>query len=161
MNTIDLDRHRRHGRAPEWDAARRVLGDAAPPDHVEAALMLAFARRHRKLPWYRRWSLESITPWASVVSVGCVLALVIAGVRPAAPAHHDQAVAVAADGFVALVPPERIASAQPRLKEADLSRQTLVQLGIPIVADAPNELVHTELLVAASGEPLAIRLAVN
>jgi hypothetical protein len=34
-------------------------------------------------------------------------------------------------------------------------------MGIPIVADAPHELVHAELLVAGTGEPLAIRLAVN
>lgn len=161
MNTIDFDRHRKQGRAPEWDAARRVLGDAAPPDHVEAALLQAFARHHRQRPWYRRWSLESFTPWVSIVSVACVLALVIAGVRPVAPAYPDPEVAVAADGFVALVPADRIASAQPQLKEADLSRQALVQMGIPINADAPNEMVHTELLVAASGEPLAIRLAVN
>lgn len=161
MNTIDLDRHRKEGRAPEWDAARRVLGDASPPEHVEAALLQAFAQRHRKLPWYRRWSLDALTPWSSIVSIGCVLALVIAGVRPDAPLRQDHAVALAGDGFVALVPADQIAAAQPQLKEADLSRQTLVQLGIPIVADAPDELVHAQLLVAATGEPLAIRLAVN
>jgi hypothetical protein len=158
MNTVDLDQHREKGRAPEWLAARRVLGDAAPPDHVEAALLQAFAQRHRKLPWYRRWSLESLTPWAGIACVGGLLALAAAGLRPVPPMP---AVALAGDGFVALVPTERIAAAQPELREADLPRQALVQLGIPIVADAPDEMVHAELLVAASGEPLAIRLAVN
>jgi hypothetical protein len=158
MNTIDLDHHRKDGRAPEWLAARRVLADAGPPDDVEAALLHAFALHHRPRPWYRRWSLDAVTPWAGIASVGCALALAVAGLRPAAPAP---AVVAAADGFVALVPADRIAAAQPQLKEADLSRQALVRLGIPIVADAPDEMVHAELLVAASGEPLAIRLAVN
>jgi hypothetical protein len=158
MNTIDLDQHRNKGRAPEWLAARRVLRDAAPPDQVEAALLHAFARRHRKLPWYRRCSLEALTPWAGIACVGGLLALVGAGLLPV---RQPPAVAVAGDGFVALVSAERIAAAQPQLREADLSRQALVQLGIPIVADAPDEMVHAELLVAASGEPLAIRLAVN
>jgi hypothetical protein len=71
-------------------------------------------------------------------------------------------VLAAADvGFVSLVPPERMAAAvNPQLKQANLPRAALVQMGIPIIADAPNELVHAELMVAATGEPLAIRLAV-
>lgn len=166
MQTIDLNeqRERRKGRAPEWAAVRRVLGDAAPPDHVEAELLRAFTRHHRRQPWYRRWSLESLTPWASLGAVGCALAIALAGLQPAAPLHParpDRAV-VADDGFLALVPAERFAAAaQPRLKQADLPRQALVQLGIPIANDAPDELIHAELLVAATGEPLAIRLAVN
>ncbi|WP_413344315.1 hypothetical protein [Massilia sp. CT11-108] len=53
------------------------------------------------------------------------------------------------------------AAPNPQLKQANLPRAALVQMGIPIVADAPQELVHAELLVAGTGEPLAIRLAVN
>jgi hypothetical protein len=167
MKTIDLDAHRDKGkgRAPEWDAARRVLRDAAPPDRVEAELLRAFAQRHRKQPWYRRWSLEAVTPWAGIGAAGFALALAVAALQPAGPlppVRPDRILAVADDGFVALVPAERMAvAAQPQLKEADLPRQALVQLGIPIANDAPNELIHTELLVAATGEPLAIRLAVN
>jgi hypothetical protein len=166
MNTIDLDAHRDKGtgRAPEWDAARRALRDAAPPDRVEAELLRAFARRHKKQPWYRRWSLDALTPWAGIGAAGFALALAVAALQPAGPlqpARPDRIVAVADDGFVALVPAERIAAAQPQLKVADLPRQALVQLGIPIANDAPDELIHTELLVAVTGEPLAIRLAVN
>jgi hypothetical protein len=53
------------------------------------------------------------------------------------------------------------AAVDPQLKQADLPRAALVQMGIPIVANVPDELVHTEMMVAATGEPLAIRLAVN
>jgi hypothetical protein len=81
----------------------------------------------------------------------------------AAPSPRVVRELAAADvGFVPLVPQERLAAApNPQLKQADLPRAALVQMGIPIVADAPQELVHAELLVAGTGEPLAIRLAVN
>jgi hypothetical protein len=168
MQPIDLNEHRQHrdGRAPEWAAARRLLRHAVPPDAVEAELLRAFAQRHPKQPWYRRWTLDTLTSWASVGAMGCVLAIVVAGVQSASlldPARQDSLVTAAADdGFLSLVPAERIASAAgSQLKRADFSRQELVQLGIPIAADVPNELIHAELLVADTGEPLAIRLAVN
>jgi hypothetical protein len=151
----------RDGRAPEWAAARRLLRHAVPPDGVEAELLRAFAQRHPKQPWYRRWTLDSLTPWASIGAIGCVMAMVAAGLLH--PARQEPMIVAAADdGFLSLVPAERMQSAaHPQLKQADLPRQALVQLGIPIAADVPNELIHTELLVAANGEPLAIRLAVN
>jgi len=147
------------GRAPEWAGARRLLADAAPPDGVEAALLQAFARRHAKQPWYRRWTLEMTASWAGIGAAGFALALALAGTLGAPPRQAPVAVA---DGFLALAPAERIAAAvNPRLRRADLPRQELVRMGIPIAADAPDELVHAELLVAATGEPLAVRLAIN
>lgn len=168
MNTIHLDHHRHseQGRAPEWDAARHALLHAAPPDRVEAALMRAYLRHHAPWPWYRRLSLDALTSWAGVAATGCMLALLAAALQGGgaqSPALQNQVAATGAeDGFLALVPAERIATAaHPQLKRADLTRQTLVRLGIPIAADAPNEMIHAELLMAATGEPLAIRLAVN
>lgn len=166
MDPTDLDTRSKdkQGRAPEWDGARRMLAGAVPPERVEDALLRAFARRHPPVPWYRRWTVARAGRWAGLAATGCVLALAAVALRPAhAPAPHARSAAAAApDGFLSLVPAERIAAAaHPRLKQADLTRQALVQLGIPIAADAPDELVHAELLVAANGEPLALRLAVN
>jgi hypothetical protein len=170
MNMFDFDNERNGGardagRAPEWDAARDALAQMAPPDRVEQALLDAFARKHAPLPWYRRWNFEAAASWAGIAALGCAIAIGSAGLlTDLTPqlARVQRVADVGADGFLPLVPPERIAAAiNPQLKEADLSREALVQMGIPIVADAPNELVHTELMVAASGEPLAIRLAVN
>ena len=153
------------GPAPEWEAARRTLAHAAPPDHVEQALLRAFARRHAPRPWYRRWNTDAVASWAGIGALGCALAIVGMSLLPAAspsPRVVRVLAAAADDGFLSLVPPERMAAAvNPQLKQADLPRAALVQMGIPIVADAPNELVHAELMVAATGEPLAIRLAVN
>ena len=166
MNIFDFDdgRNAADGRAPEWEAARRTLAQVAPPDHVEQALLRAFAKRHAPRPWYRRWDIDAVASWAGIGAVGCALAIVgMSLLGTDRPSPHVVRVLAAADvGFVSIVPPERMAAAvNPQLKQADIPRSTLVQMGIPIVADAPNELVHAELMVAATGEPLAIRLAVN
>jgi hypothetical protein len=166
MNMFEFDdgRDNGQGRAPEWDAARRTLAQAVPPDAVEQALLRAFARRHAPRPWYRRWSADALASWAGIGAAGCALAIVgmslLSGGAPSA--RIVPVLAAAEDGFVSLVPPERMAAAvDPQLKQADLPRAALVQMGIPIVANVPDELVHTEMMVAATGEPLAIRLAVN
>jgi hypothetical protein len=161
MHPNDAIPHRDEGRAAEWQAARRMLANAAPPDSVEANLMQAFARRHQRQPWYRRLSLDLLATWAGIGVAGCALAITVAGMQ--VPARHPPAMPVAgADGFLALAPADRIeAAVNPRLKRADLPRQALLQMGIPIAADAPDELIHAELLVAATGEPLAVRLALN
>jgi hypothetical protein len=166
MNSFDFDDDRTagNGRAPEWEAARRMFVQAAPPDHVEQALLRAFARRHAPRPWYRRWDIDAVASWAGIGAAGCALAIVGMSLLPMdPPSPRVVRVLAAADvGFVSIVPPERMAAAvNPQLKQADLPRSALVQMGIPIVADAPDELVHAELMVAATGEPLAIRLAVN
>ncbi|MCS0582531.1 hypothetical protein NX784_13100 [Massilia pinisoli] len=165
MNMFEFDdgRDNGQGRAPEWDAARRTLAQAAPPDAVEQALLRAFAKRHAPQPWYRRWSADAVASWAGIGAVGCALAIVgMSLLSDGAPSPRVVRVLAVADGFVSLVPPERMAAAvDPQLKQADLPRAALVQMGIPIVANVPDELVHTEMMVAATGEPLAIRLAVN
>jgi hypothetical protein len=164
MNRLDFEDNAPDVPAPEWQAARRALAQAAPPDRVEQALLRAFAQRHAPRPWYRRWNAEAIASWAGIGALGCALAIAGMSLLPAAaPSPRVVRVLAAADvGFVSLVPPERMAAApNPQLKQADLPRAALVQMGIPIVADAPHELVHAEMLVAATGEPLAIRLAVN
>ena len=163
MNRLDIESGG-NGPAPEWQAARRMLAQAAPPDHVEQALLRAFARHHAPRPWYRRWSADAVASWAGIGAAACALAIAGMSLLPAAaPSPRVVQVLAAADvGFVPLVPPERMAAApNPQLKQANLPRAALVQMGIPIVADAPHELVHAELLVAGTGEPLAIRLAVN
>jgi len=150
--------------SPEWQAARRTLAQAAPPDRVEEALLRAFRQPHAPRPWYRRWSADAVASWAGIGAAACALAIAGMSLLPtAAPSPRVVRVLAAADvGFVPLVPPERMAAApNPQLKQANLPRAALVQMGIPIVADAPHELVHAELLVAGTGEPLAIRLAVN
>ncbi|MFS2078709.1 hypothetical protein ACCD04_17445 [Telluria sp. Tellsp131] len=164
MNRLEFEDGNGNAPAPAWRDARRVLAQAAPPDRVEQALLRAFRQRHAPRPWYRRWSADAVASWAGIGAAACALAIAGMSLLPtAAPSPRVVRVLAAADvGFVPLVPPERMAAApNPQLKQANLPRAALVQMGIPIVADAPQELVHAELLVAGTGEPLAIRLAVN
>lgn len=150
------------GRAPEWDAARHALLQAGPPERVEAALLRAMARRHAGLPWYRRGAsaiLEALAAWAGVGAAACAIAIACAGLHAGQPSPR---LVVAGDGFVPLAAGDAIrATPNLQIRRADLPRRTLVRLGIPIAADAPDELVRAELLVASTGEALAVRLALN
>lgn len=146
-----------HRRAPEWQALRQALADAAPPDAVEAALLQAFARRQRP---QRRW-FDPVS-WLSAGAIAAMALLLVTGVQP--PPDGAGPAQVSADpGFVPLtkLSGAQLAAAQPQLMRTVLPRSTLVAMGIPIADHAPEELIRTELLVAASGEPLAVRLSLN
>lgn len=142
-------------RAPEWEALRRALADAGPPEQMEAALMQAFARQARPA---RRW-FDPVS-WLGAGTVAAMAALLVSGVQPPAP---PPPLAVADPGFVPLagLSAAQLAAAHPQLLRTELPRSTLVAMGIPIADNAPDELIRTELLVAASGEPLAVRLSLN
>jgi hypothetical protein len=176
MQPIDFnEQHQiRQSCAPEWASARRVMAGACPPDGVESALLYAFAQRHRPTPWYRiwlrawssRWSTDTLAPLGSLAAVACLLMVLVSGVRDTAhgpgAATAPAAVPALAQDFLPLADSTRIATAEnAQLMRADLPRHVLVSLGVPINEDAPDELVQAEMLVAASGEPLAIRLALN
>ena len=168
MQPIDFNEHQqlRQGRAPEWAGARRVLAEHYPPDAVERALLHAFSQRHRPMPWYRRWSAQALLPFGGLAAVSCMVLMLVAGVRSSqqgqpVPTRLAEAPALAQD-FLPLAEAGRIAgAANAQLMRAEVPRHVLVSMGVPINEDAPDELVQAEMLVAASGEPLAIRLALN
>lgn len=64
----------------------------------------------------------------------------------------------AANPFIALQSLERIAmEPTPRLIAANVPRTSLAAYGVPINPEIAGQSVRTEMLVAANGQPLAMR----
>ena len=64
----------------------------------------------------------------------------------------------AASPFIALQPLERIAlEPSPRLISANVPRTSLAAYGVPINPETAGQSVRTEMLLAANGQPLAMR----
>jgi len=171
MHTPDRPQH-----DPLFDPLRAGLQDVNAPPGVEQALMQAFARQ---FPRRRRW-YEALSPRGRAAGVGlaacmAVTALALALFTLHAPrmdgtpdanldTHPDAARTLAAydaDGglFIALEPLERI-EREPSLRmvETDLPRSSLDALGVPPTPDNAGDAVRAELLVAADGQALALRL---
>lgn len=167
MPTIDFNEDHKPspGQASEWASAKRVLAQQSPPEHVEAALLRAFERRHAPPPWYRRLTPQALVSGISLAGVSCIAALMVAGLFQSptmSPAPPALAMYVMDQGFLPLVDAQQMKRAtHAQLLHAELPRHVLVALGVPLDETIPDELVRAELMVTRSGEPIAIRVAFN
>lgn len=151
-------------------ALRDELARLDAPPRVEQALMRAFAARFPPKPrWYRRWHEKFSAPGPSIgasaaAAVLVALLFVLApgtsgllrghGSESRPPAGRDDGAA-----FIALDSLERIAQEPaPRMVETQLPRAALAALGVPVTPENAGESVKAEMLVAADGRPLALRL---
>ena len=143
---------------PDWAGARTALLELAPPAHIEAALLRACARRKRS------WRVD-LSSWISIAALGGIAAMLVIGVhqRPTVPPSPAMAQYGSQYDFVPLAAMNEahLFATPAQLLHATLPRSTLVAMGIPIADNAPDELIRAELLVAASGEALAVRLSLN
>lgn len=142
-------------------ALREELETRQAPAAVEAKLLQAFARRHRR-PWVARagqWFAPAI---GLAASAGMAAWIALAPVSDAGIAERGATVAAGEDGapFLALQPLERIAAErEPRLIETTVPRVMLASLGLPVNPEVAGESMRAQMLVAADGEPLAMRLS--
>jgi len=157
-------RHTTH-RDPLFGALRAEVERLDTPRGVEKDLLHAFARLHpprrrwHHAPFARRWLLAGGLSGAAAALL--VLAL---GVRAPGANDDDGARTLAAldenGPFIALDSAERIAAEPaPRLVAADVPRTSLAALGLPLTPENAGDSVRAEMLVAADGEPLALRLS--
>jgi hypothetical protein len=152
-------------RDPLFDALRAETGRLNAPRGVEKELLQAFARLH---PARRRWHQGlTVRRWAVAGGLSGLVAgaLVLAvALHPPAPADGGRAGALVAlddNGvFIALDSAERIAAEpSPRMVAADVPRTSLAALGVPLTPENAGDSVRAEMLVAADGQPLALRLS--
>ncbi len=145
---------------PALASLREHLATLNTPPGVEKELMAAFAARHTVLPWYRRlqpmhWGLAGAS--GTVAALLAVLVLTMQAPLPSALTAQDDR-----GDFIALLPLEQIqAEAAPRMVETRLPRTALDALGVPVTPDNADDTVRAEMLVSASGEPMAVRLSMN
>jgi hypothetical protein len=152
-------------RDPLFDALRAEIGQLDTPRGVEKDLLQAFARLHPpQRRWYhapgkRGWALagglSGLVAAALVLTVGLRTPHVDGDARPRALVALDE------NGpFIALDSAERIAAEPaPRMVAADVPRTTLAALGVPLTPENAGDSVRAEMLVAADGQPLALRVS--
>lgn len=151
-------------RDPLFDPLRADLARMDTPRGVEKELMQAFARHFpRKRPWYlalpaRAWALAG-----ALAAAGLACALLVAHLDPGAREAGAGALMTRGDDgglFIALEPIERIArEPAPRMVATEVSRTSLATLGVPLTPENAGDSVRAEMLVAADGQPLALRLS--
>ncbi len=150
--------------APHFDALRADLARHDTPAAVEQALLAAFARRHAAPPWYRRlrfWQTGALGAVGAGAALTLAFLLTVNRPEPSvAPRVAAQAPATMwHDDFIAIASLEEIADEpSPRLVQADVPYAVLEGLGLPLTPATAGEAVAAEMLVSASGQPLAMRL---
>jgi hypothetical protein len=152
-------------RDPMFDVLRTEMGRLDAPRGVEKELQQAFARLHPpKRRWYHRLAVRPVAlagGLAGLVAGALVLAFAVRAPHPAEDGRAGALVALDGNGvFIALDSAERIAAEPaPRMVAADVPRTSLAALGMPLTPENAGDSVRAEMLVAADGQPLALRLS--
>ncbi|KQY12952.1 MULTISPECIES: hypothetical protein [Massilia] len=153
-NTTDRD--------PLFDALRAEVGRLDAPRGVEKELLQAFAKLHPpKRRWYHRLAVRPAALAGGVVAGALVLAFAVRAPHPVEDGRAGALVALDGNGvFIALDSAERIAAEPaPRMVATDVPRTSLAALGVPLTPENAGDSVRAEMLVAADGQPLALRLS--
>lgn len=150
-------------------ALRDELAGLSAPPGVEKELMQAFARQFPRKPrWYQGWRRKLATPsWSiGVSSAGAALVALLFVLAPGVPGRlhgGDSRPLAGRDSgaaFIALDSLERIEQEPaPRMVATEVPRTALAPLGLPVTPENAGDSVMAELLVAADGHPLALRLS--
>lgn len=151
-------------------ALRGELAGLDAPPRIEQALMHAFASQFPPgRRWHQGWRRKLASPgWGiGAGAAGAALVALLFVLAPGAPGlvrGHGGDVALPAGrdngmAFIALDSLERIEQEPaPRMVETRVPRTALAALGLPVSPENAGESVKAELLVAADGQPLALRL---
>ena len=163
------------------EALRRESTLLNTPRHVEDKLMAAFASRtatastlplqaktfhrppraHGFTRFFSQWFAPGVAIAASVVMASWMMLSPLSQVGNEAELDATAAAVYASDTgnpFIALQSLERIAlEPTPRLIAAYVPRTSLAAYGVPINPEMAGQSIRTEMLVAANGQPLAMR----
>lgn len=159
---MDTNKTTATDRDPLFDALRAEVGRLEAPRGVEKELLQAFAKLHPpKRRWYHRLAVRPVALAGSLVAGALVLAFAVRAPHPADDGRAGALVALDGNGvFIALDSAERIAAEPaPRMVATEVPRTSLAALGVPLTPENAGDSVRAEMLVAADGQPLALRLS--
>ena len=149
--------------APCFAALRSELAGIDTPRCVEKELLQAFERRFApsKRRWYQALSLPQWGTAGALCSLTAVVLLLAQSPHQAVSVSSQPLVSFDNGGaFVALDSLERIeAEPDARLVETEVPRTVLAPLGLSVSPENAADTVRAEMLVAADGHPLAVRLS--
>jgi hypothetical protein len=158
-----MELHDHDPMSAQFDALRTEMDKLNAPRGVEKELMQAFARQFpRKRRWYEVIPAQ-VWAWTGSLSTIAAAVLVFALTAHAPhPGEIGRPLVTRDHGglFIALDSLERIErEPNPRLVETEVPRTSLAQLGVPLTPENAGKPVKAEMLVAADGQPLALRLS--
>lgn len=157
------------------DCLRTETESLSAPSMLEASLMATFAQHHAGQHARRRWR-DFIAHWfapgvALAASTGMAAWMALSplartALDPTPSARVDAGKNAVADTlstegpFIALQSLEQIAlEPHPRIIETDVPRMWLASYGVPVNPESAGGLMRAEMLISASGQPLAMRFA--
>lgn len=132
----------------------------AVPAHLEGKLMSAFNLYHTKRRRSRFIAQWFAPGFALAASVGMSAWLVLAPMARPLDSGADAAYLMASTGtpFIALQSLEQITlEPQPRLIGTVVPRMWLASYGVAVSPESAGDSLRAEMLVSASGQPLAMR----
>jgi hypothetical protein len=151
---------------PLFDALRAETAKLDAPPGVEKELMQAYARQFPQQRWYqtlaaRRWALAG--GLSTALAAAAVFGLMLHAPRLKGDPDARSRAVVSHDAggglFIALESQDRIEQEPaPRVVETEVSRSSLAPLGVPLTPENAGDTVRAEMLLAADGQPLAVRL---
>ena len=147
--------------APCFAALRGELAGLDTPRCVEKELLQAFQQQFKpRRRWYQALSLPQWGTAGALCSLTAVVLLLAQAPHQAVSVGSQPLVSFDKGGaFVALDSLDRIeAEPDAGLVEAEVPRTALAPLGLSVSPDNAAETVRAEMLVAAGGHPLAVRL---
>jgi len=143
-------------------ALRRELAGLDAPRCVEKELLQAFQRQFKpQRRWYQALSLPQWGTAGALCSLTAVVLLLAQSPHEAVSISGQPLVSIdQGTAFVALDSLDRIeAEPDTRLVETEMPRSALATLGVPVSPENAADTVRAEMLVAADGHPLAVRLS--
>ena len=152
------------------ECLRSETESLSAPAMLEAKLTAAFAQHHAKRRAGAR-RRDLIAHWfapgfALAASAGMAAWMALSPTArtaldtlPSTPVEVNS-IAAADRPFIALQSLEQIAlEPHPRIIETDVPRMLLASYGVPVNPESAGGLMRAEMLVSASGQPLAMRFA--
>jgi hypothetical protein len=151
-----LDQHLAH--------LRRETETFNTPDGVATHLMAAYAKRHRqpgRLAMLAQWLAPALGLAASLgVAAWIVFMPSTSHKADTAPGSASASADDDSSPFIALQSLDRISrETSPQLIETRVPRVMLASLGVPVNPEVAGDSIRAQMLVSASGQPLAMRLA--
>jgi hypothetical protein len=151
----------------DFQHLRHVMRDFNAPDALETRLQKQFAKRHRATSGWTQHIGQWLAPGTAVTA--CVgIAMWMAATTFLVPGSiaingQNNTMNPANDRpFVALQSLEQIAlEPNPRVIETQIPKMMLTTMGVAVPPDVAGEMLRTEMLVSASGQPLALRFTSN
>jgi hypothetical protein len=126
-------------------------------------LLRALNRQHRSAGWFRNVG-EWFAPGTAIAASVVFSVWMLLGTTPSVlmnPGYQANTNTANVGPFIALQSIEQISlEPNPRVIETQVPKVLLASMGIVIAPDTVGESVRAEMLVSASGQPLALRFSI-